>query len=69
MDQVIPQMVQAGIIDHSVSSWWHHTNFVLKKNDDLQMVYVNVPINTATFSNSYPMKRIEPILNSLTKPG
>ena len=69
MDRVIPQMLQTGIIDHSVSPWCHRTKFVPKKNGDLRMVHVYVLINTATFSNSYPMKRIEPILNSLMKPG
>ena len=69
MDRVIPQMLQSGVIDHSVSPWCHRTKFVPKKDGDLRMVHVYVPINAATIPNSYPMKRIEPILNSLMMPG
>ena len=69
MDRVIPQMLQAWIIDQSVFPWCYRTKFVPKKNGDLRMVHVYVPMNTATFLNLYPMKRIEPILNSLMKPG
>ena len=69
MDRVIPQMLKSGVIDHSVSPWCHRTKFVPKKDGDLRMVHVYIPINAATIPNSYPMKRIEPILNSLMIPG
>ena len=69
MDRVIPNMLQSGVIDHSISPWCHRTKFVPKKDGDLRMVHVYIPINAATIPNSYPMKRIEPILNSLMLPG
>lgn len=69
MDRVIPKMLQTGVIDHSVSPWCHRTKFVPKKDGDLRMVHVYIPINAATIPNSFPMKRIEPILNSLMLPG
>ena len=69
MDRNIPKMLEAGIIDYSVSPWCHKTKFVPKKDGDLRMVHVYVPINAATVPNSYPMKRIETVLNSLMRPG
>lgn len=69
MDRVIPQMLQSGVIDHSMSPWCHQTKFVPKKDGDLCMVHVYIPINAETILNSYLMKRIEPILNSLMMPG
>ena len=69
MDKNIPKMLEAGIIDYSISPWCHRTKFVPKKDGDLRMVHVYVPINAATVANSYPMRRIELVLNSLMKPG
>ena len=69
MDRNIPKMLEAGIIDYSVSPWCHRTKFVPKKDGDLRMVHVYVPINAATVANSYPMCRIELVLNSLMQPG
>ena len=69
MDKNIPKMVQAGIIDYSVSPWCHKRKFVLKKDGDLRMVLICVPINAATVSNSYPMRLIESVLNGLMKPA
>ena len=48
-------------------TWAHRTKFTRKKNRDLRMVHVYCPINAATINNSYPMRRIEPILNNLTQ--
>ena len=69
MDRNVPKMLEAGIIDYSVSPWCHKTKFVPKKDGDLRMVHVYVPINAATVPNSYPMKRIETVLNGLMRPG
>jgi len=69
MDRNIPRMLEAGIIDYSVSPWCHRTKFVPKKDGDLRMVHVYVPINMATVANSYPMRRMELVLNSLMQPG
>lgn len=69
MDKNIPKMLEAGIIDYSVLPWCHRTKFVPKKDGDLRMVHVYVPINAATVSNSYPMRRMKLVLNSLMQPG
>ena len=69
MDRTIPRMLEAGIIDYSVSPWCHRTKFIPKKDGDLRMVHVYIPINAATVPNSYPMRRIEPVLNGLMRPG
>ena len=60
-------MVASGIIDYSVSPWSHRTKFTPKKNGDLRMVHGFFPINAAMFNNSYPMRRIDPVLNNLTQ--
>lgn len=67
MEENIPKMISSGILDYSVSPWAHRTKFTPKKNGDLHMVHVYCPINAATINNSYPMRRIEPILNNLTQ--
>jgi len=65
MKEKIPKMVDAGILGYSVSDWCHHTKFVRKKDKGLQMVHVLCPINNVTINHSYPMKRIEPVINNL----
>jgi len=65
MKEKIPKMVEAGILEHSVSDWCHHTKFVRKKDRSLRMVHVFCPINSVTINHSYPMKRIEPVINNL----
>ena len=67
MDTKIPEMLAAGIIEHAVSSWSHRTKFVRKKDKGLRMVHVFCPINAVTINHSYPMKRIEPVINNLTQ--
>ena len=67
LDQKIPEMLAAGIIEHAISPWSHRTKFVRKKDKGLQMVHVFRPINSATINHSYPMKRIEPVINNLTQ--
>ena len=69
MEANIPQLLEAKIIEHSVSPWSHRTKFVPKKDGDLRMVHVYCPINAATIPNAYPMKRIEPVLNNLLQSG
>jgi len=67
MEQRIPEMLAAGIIEHAVSPWSHRTKFVRKKDKELRMVHVFCPINAATINHSYPMRRIEPVVNNLTQ--
>ena len=61
----IPKLERAGIIGRSESPWSHRTKFVRKKDGGLRMVHVFCPINEATMVSSYPMKRIEPVINNL----
>ena len=62
----LPDMLSAGIIDWVNSPWSAKTKFPVKKNGDLRMVHAFCPINDVTIKSNYPMKRIEPILNSLS---
>ena len=62
----LPDMLSAGIIDWVNSPWSAKTKFPAKKNGDLRMVHAFCPINDVTIKSNYPMKRIEPILNSLS---
>ncbi|RPA90798.1 DNA/RNA polymerase [Choiromyces venosus 120613-1] len=67
METKILAMLKAGIIEYAVSLWSHRTKFVQMKDGGLRMVHVFCPINAATINHSYPMKRIEPVINSLTQ--
>ena len=58
-------MVDAGILEYSVSDWCHHTKFVHKKDKGLRMVHVFCPINNVTINHSYSMKLIELVINNL----
>ena len=69
MEENIPKLLEAKIIDHSFSPWCHRTKFVPKKDGDLRMVHIYCPINDATIPNAYPMRRVEPVLNNLMQPG
>jgi len=67
MVKKIPEMERAGVIGRSESPWSHQTKFVRKKDGGLRMVHVFCPINQATILSSYPMKRIEPVVNNLMR--
>jgi len=67
MEVRIPAMVKAGIVEYSVSRCSHRTKFVRKKDGGLRMVHVFCPVNAATVNHSYPMRRIEQIINNLGK--
>lgn len=59
MQANIPMLWEAGIMESSFSPWSQGTKFASKTDGDLHMVHVYCPINIATISNMYPMKRIE----------
>jgi len=61
----IPKLEKDGIIGRSDSPWSHRTKFVRKKDGGLRMVHVFCPINAVTMVSSYPMKRMEPVINNL----
>ena len=61
----IPKLERDGIIGRSDSPWSHRTKFVRKKDGGLRMVHVFCPINPVTMVSSYPMKRMEPVINNL----
>ena len=61
----IPKLERDGIIGRSDSPWSHRTKFVRKKDGGLRMVHVFCPINAVTMVSSYPMKRMEPVINNL----
>jgi len=61
----MPELEGAGIIGRAESPWSHRTKFVRKKDGGLRMVHVFCPINAVTMVTSYPMKRMEPVINNL----
>lgn len=69
MEANISQIPEAKIIEHSVSLWSYWTKFVPKKYGDVCMVHLYSPINAVSILNTYPMKRIEPVLNNVLQSG
>jgi len=67
MVKKIPEMEEAGVIGRSESPWSHRTKFVRKKDGGLRIVHVFCPIYQVTILSSYPMKRIEPLVNNLMR--
>lgn len=65
MKENLPKMVKAGITTHSDSPWSSRPKFVPKSKGGLRMVHVFCPLNKATIKSNYPMRRIEPIIQSL----
>src|SRR5437588_6016045 len=65
MDWVNPKMLEVGIIDYSISPWCHRTKFIPKKDSNLRIVHNYNPINSVTVANSYPMRRMELVINQL----
>lgn len=65
MEENLPPMRDANIIAACVSPWCAKTKFPRKSSGKLRMVHQYIKLNQATIPNSYPMKRIEPILNKL----
>lgn len=73
---MLPEMVGT-VIQPGVSPWATKTTWVDKKDTTvdsvgrwpLRMVHTYCPLNNATIKTSYPMKRIEPILEDLSRPG
>ena len=69
MEANIPQLLEAKIIELSVSAGSHRTKFVPKKDGDLHIFNMYCPINETMICNAYPMKRVEPVLNNLLQSG
>jgi len=67
MEKNIPVLEKSGVIGRLESPWSHCSKFVRKKDGGLRMVHVFCPINQATIYSSYPMKRIEPVVNNLMR--
>ncbi|KAG0134931.1 hypothetical protein HOY82DRAFT_455222, partial [Tuber indicum] len=67
LDKNLPLLEKSGVIARSESPWSHRTKFVDKKDGELRMVLVFYPINRVTILSSYPMHRIEPVVNNLMK--
>lgn len=68
MEDNIPKIEQAGIIERCQSPWSAKTKFPVKQDGvSLRMVHQFIAINAATVKMNYPMRRIEPILNRLSQ--
>lgn len=65
MKENIPTMVTSGIVTDSGLPWSSRPKFVRKTRGDLRMVHVYCPLNKAAVKSNYPMRRIEPIVQSL----
>ena len=73
---MLPEMMGT-IIQLGTSRWAAKTTWVSKKDTTvdiigrwpLRMVHTYCPLNNSTIKTNYPMKRIEPILDDLAKPG
>lgn len=73
---MLPEMMGT-IIQPGTSPWAAKTTWVSKKDTavdaigrwPLRMVHTYCPLNNATIKTNYPMKRIEPILEDVAKPG
>lgn len=63
----IPRLLKAGVISYCDSPWSAQTKHPVKKDGTLRMVNIFCPVNAATIKSNYPMRRIEPILNSLSQ--
>lgn len=74
--RMIPEMLGT-IIQSGMSPWAVKTTWVSKKETTLdsvgrwplRMVHTYCPLNNVTIKANYPMKRIEPILEDLSRPG
>ena len=66
--QLIPELIQAGIIAQCESPWSAKTRFPRKSNGKLRMVHAFTGVNDVTVKSNYPMRRIEPILKNMAQP-
>ncbi|RPA91659.1 hypothetical protein L873DRAFT_1712992 [Choiromyces venosus 120613-1] len=67
MEDKIPEMLEAGIIEYVVSPWSHQTKYVNKKDGGMRMVHVLDPINATAANHSYPMLCLELMINNLSQ--
>lgn len=60
----------APLLTHTCASpWSSRTKFPRKKSGDLHMVQNYMYSNSLTVKNSYPMRRMEPVINRLAGPN
>lgn len=64
-----PAMKAAEIISPCISPWCAKMKFARKQSRALRMVHQYIPIYSAMIRMSYPMRRIEPILNQQGRCG
>ena len=66
-----PAMEDTGIIVRRSSPWGARTNFPPKKKglEDLMVVHNFIPVNKYTIKSSYPVYRLEEVLDTIVKPG
>lgn len=64
-------MEDAGIIVRQNSPWVARAKFPPKKkgSEDLRVVHNFVPLNKYTIKSSYPVHRLEKVLDTIIKPG
>jgi hypothetical protein len=62
-----PALIEAQIFGPGDSPWCARTKWPRKRDGELRMVHNYVPINAATIKSNYPIRRIEPILQSLAR--
>ena len=65
--ETLPKMMEAGIAAFCSSPWSSKTKYVRKKNRSLRMVHNYQPLNDVTLKVAYPMRRFEPIVNTLSQ--
>ena len=73
---MLPEMMGT-VVQPGTSPWAAKTTWVSKKDTTvdsigrwpLRMVHTYCPLNNSTIKTNYPMKRIEPILEDLARPG
>lgn len=68
--KIFPELEQAGIIRRMSSEWGARTKFLPKKkgSNQLHVVHNYIPVNNHTIKSSYPMHRLEEVLETLMRP-
>lgn len=68
---IFPAMEDAGIITRRSSPWGARTKFPPKKkgSEDLRVVHNVIPVNKYTIKSSYPVHRLDEVLDTIIKPG
>ena len=69
-EKILPEMVEAGILERMTSNWGSRTKFPPKKkgSSERRVVHNYIPLNRATIKSAYPVHSMDEVIDIVLSP-